>query len=419
MKNKKFLACISISVLLVLSIIFISACGGGGSSPATPTTPAAASKDSILIGFSTPITGIYAAGGESHLNGFLLWQDYVNEKGGINVKDLGKSLPVKLVYYDDQSAPEESIKIYERLITTDKVDFLLGNWSTRLQVAVIPTIEKYKVPCVGNDSGSNTWKDLKASYFWGLGALDNADYKMAGLVELMSANKNQIKTVAILYCNDMRPLEDLSVLKPLLEKEGFTVVLQKDYPIGVTDLASVLLEVKDKKADALIGLSYPADTILMIKQAMELGVNTKLWYNLVGPGISPFKFIFGDAVEGIMFMGGWTEKGPGDSKVMYDRYMAKYKMPPDYLDVVNVWQSAEIMKQAIEKAGTLDREKVRQVIATAPLNTIWGTVKFDGALPKDPPHSNLQWQKTGVERIWPPALQTAKPLIPKPAWPTK
>lgn len=423
MRNKGlFVLSISIFVALVLFVLpFVSACSGGTpSTPAapTPSAPEPASKSEIVIGFSTPVTGIYADGGISQLNANLLWADYVNEKGGINVKDLGKSLPVRLVYYDDKSDPEQGIKIYERLATTDKVDFLVGNWGTRMQTALIPTIEKYKIPCVGGCSGSLTWKDMESSYFFGTGVLDNSDAMMPGLVELMSANKDKIKTVAILYCNDVRPLEDMSVLKPLLDKEGFNIVLQQDYPIGVTDLASPLLEIKSKNPDALIGLSYPGDTILMVKQEMELGVNPKMQYNLVGPGISAFKMIFGDATEGIFMMGGWTEKGPGDSMVLYDRWVAEYGMPPDYLDSADAWVAVEILKQAIEKAGTLDKEKVTQTLATATFeNTIKGSVQYDGAYVKNQVHSVLQWQKNGVEMVWPPDKQTANPLIPKPAWP--
>lgn len=410
MKSKRSLILLSsICLILILAVLpFVAACA------AQPTVPA---KESIKIGVSQPITGIYAPGGESSLNGYLLWQDIINERGGIYVEEYGKSLPVELIYYDDKSSPEEAIKIYERLIAVDKVDFLLGNWSTRLQVAVLPTIEKYRVPTVGTNSGSLTWRDLEANYFFGTGVLQGADAMMHGLAELLSANKDIIKSVAILYNTDVRPLEDYSVLPPLLEKAGIDIVLAKDYPIGVTDLASVLLEAKGKNPDAVIGLSYPADTILMMKQMMEVGLDPKFYYSLIGPGISAFGMIFGEATEGVAMMGGWTEKSPGDSKLLYDRYMERYGMPPDYLDSAKAWQGAEILAQAIEKAGTLDREKVRDVLATATFETIEGPVQYDGAYVKNQTYSVLQWQKGGVEMIWPPEKATAKPLIPKPAWP--
>jgi len=409
MKKKSLLVVGICLVVMLVSVPFISACAG--------KAPGAA-PDAIKIGYSISLTGIYAAGGESQQNSTLLWGDYVNEtKGGIYVKEYDKKLPVQLVFYDDKSTPAEAVKIYERLATADKVDILLGNWSTALQNAVIPTIEKHKIPCVGSNSGSLTWYDLKADYFWCVGTNCNADMAQAGVAELLSANRDQINTVAILYCNDVRPLEDISVLEPMLQKENFNIVLKKDYPIGVTDLANTLIEIKGKNPDALIALSYPADTILMMKQMPEIGLDPKFYYGLVGPGISPFHMIFNGAENGVCMMGMWTNKSPGDSQLFYDMYLERYEMPPDHLDSVHPWAAGEIIEQAIAQAGSLDKEKLRKVIDTSSFDTILGKIEFDGVMFKDAPHSVLQWQNGKVEIVWPPEIATAQPMIPKPAWP--
>jgi len=379
-----------------------------------PTVP---EKESIRVGFSTSLTGIYAAGAESQMNAQVLWAEQVNEEGGIYVKDIGKRLPIELVYYDDKSSPEEMIKIYEKLITVDKVDLLLPPWGTALHVALVPTAEKYHMPIVGTTACSVTLRELKADYIWFVTKCI-PDEQMPTLVGLLSAHKDKVKTVAVLYIHDMFPIENDNYLIPALEKEGFDVVLHKDYPMGVTDLSEVLLEIKGKNPDALIALTYPADCFLMMKQAMEVGLNPKFYYSLVGPGCSAFSDIFGPATEGICMQGAWTEKGPGPgSKEFYDSYVERWNKLPDNLDSALSWVGCQVMEQAIDKAGTLDPEKLRDVIATEEFVTIEGPKKFAGSICVTGYPGHLQWQKGKVEIVWPPEIATAELMIPKPAWP--
>lgn len=409
MRKKKLLTLLG-GICLVLMLVvppFMAACAGP-----------AVTKESIRVGGSVPITGYMSAGAPSQLQAQQLWVEQVNARGGIYVKDIGKSLPLELIYYDDRSSPEEAIKIYERLVTVDKCDLLLGPWSTGIAVATIPTIEKNGIPCLQTNSGSITVYDIDVKYNWMIGITSNADTVMPSLVELLAQYKDQIQKVAILYGHDVRPLEDLQFLKPGLQQEGFEIVLVKDYPIGVKDLSEVLLEVKRKEADALIGLSYPAETFLMIGQMMEIGYDPKFYYSLVGPGIAAFYNIFGPATEGIAMMGDWAEGRPTlGSMEFYDSYIERWGELPDYLDSINPWAAGQIYEQAIEIAGTLNPEKLSQVISATEFDTIHGKIKFDGIRVVDFPGGVLQWQNGKPEVVWPPELQTADVLMPKPQWP--
>ena len=409
MRRTKLLVVMSsiFSVLMLTVLPFVAACGG----------PAGPAKEVIKVGGSVPISGHFSAGAPSQLQAMQLWVEQVNARGGIYVKDIGKSLPLELIYYDDRSLPEESIKAYERLITVDKVDLLLGPWSTGIAVATIPTIEKYGIPCIQTNSGSISVYDIDTKYNWMVGTTSNADAVMPALGGLLANYKSQIQKVAIVYGHDVRPLEDMQFLPPLLEAAGIEVVLAKDYPVGVTDMTEVLLDVKRKGADALIGLSYPADTFLIIGQMMEIGYNPKFYYSLVGPGIAAFYNIFGPATEGIAMMGDWTEKSPAGSMEFYNSYLERWGEIPDYLDSINPWAAGQIYEQAIEIAGTINPEKLSEVISTNEFMTVHGKIRFDGIRVVDPPGGVLQWQNGKPELIWPPEMQTAQPLIPKPEWP--
>ena len=373
-------------------------------------------KDDIRIGFSMALTGPYAPAAKGQMEAYLVWEEMVNKKGGIFVKEFNKKLPVKFVYYDDKSEAETAVKVYEKLITDDKVDLLLAPNSTTIHFAVYPIADKYKVPIVGNTAGSTKLRDLKSRYFWYISTL--ADRQMQALVDLLKALK--VKTVAVVNVQEIFPAENLEYLIPALKKEGFDIVLQKDYPRGVKDLIPLLSEVKAKNPDAFIGLTYVPDTFLTTTQIQEIGFNPKFFFQLVGAAAVAYQPKFGASVEGISTFGQWSPraKWPG-AKEFLDNYVAKFKVKPDYLNSSLSYVACEIMEQAVEKAGTLNWEKVRDVIANDEFSTIYGKLKFTGLANLSQPGMILQWQKGEIDIIWPPEVATAKPLYPKPPWPKK
>lgn len=396
-----------LSIILILTLV-ASGCA------ATPEV----TKDKIKVGFAISLSGIYAAASESQLNPYLMWGDQVNERGGIYVKDIDKTLPVELVYYDNKSTSEDTIKVYERLITTDKVDILFGPWGTTVNIALTPTIAKYSMPLVANTASPNFEQRIGTGnyFFW---TWPPPEITGADMVDMLSAHKDDISTVAVLYVSDLYPLTYGKTVEALLREEGFDIVLFKDFPIGVTDLSEVLLDIKSKNADALIVGSYPADTILIVKQSIELGVNLKLFGFLIGPGIIGFEDIFGtpDVIDGVIMEGPWHfgNGAPGSLK-FYNDFKERFGTRPDITDSAFVWASAQVMEQAIEKAGTLDPDKVRDAIATGTFDTILGTLKFDGQETLQF-HGFLQWQEGVIEAAWPLERATAEVIFPKPDWP--
>jgi branched-chain amino acid transport system substrate-binding protein len=372
-------------------------------------------KDSIRIGFSMALTGIYSQGAVSQMNSYQLWKEDVNAKGGIFVKDLGKKLPVEFVFYDDKSSPETAVRVYEKLITQDKVDLVFTPWGTTIHFAVAPLAEKYKFPMVGTTASSVKLRDIKTKYFW-FTTSSVPDRQMPALVDLLKSLK--IKKVAIIYVQDLFPRENLQFLQPALEKAKIATVLVKDYPIGVKDITTLLSDVKTKKPDALIALCYPADAFLLTGQLQGVQYNPPFLFQLVGPSIAAYQHAFGAATEGIATMGHWSPKAPWPgAKEFAEGYIKKFHERPDYLDSALSYVGCQIVEQAIEKAGTLDREEIRDTIAGSEFTTINGPIRFTGTENLVTPAMILQYQKGELEIIWPPKTATAKPLYPKPAWP--
>jgi branched-chain amino acid transport system substrate-binding protein len=165
----------------------------------------AQAADPVKIGFSLPLTGIFAPAAPSQRNAYELWREQVNAKGGLDVA--GTKRMVEFVSYDDQSDPGQAVKIYEKLITQDKVDLLLGPWGTPHHLAVAGVLERYKFPMVGDTAASVQLRDLKPGYIWfPTSALPDEQGKQLPLL-LKSLG---VKTVAITTAQHPFSLENSS-----------------------------------------------------------------------------------------------------------------------------------------------------------------------------------------------------------------
>lgn len=377
----------------------------------------ASAKDFITFGFSMALTGRYAPNAAGQMEAYQLWEETINKKGGLYVKKYGKKLPVKLVYYDDKSSAETSVRIYEKLLTEDKVDLLLSPCTTTIHFAIAPLAAKYRVPIVGSTAASMKLREIKNPYFW---FVSNAmpDRQMRALVELLEYLK--IKDIAVIYAQELFPREQLQELDPYLKEGRFNVLLKKDYPVGEKDMTTLLSEVKSKNPEALVALCYPAGAFTMTTQAQEVGLNPKFLFELIGPAVLAFGPKFGAATEGITMMGEWSPhvKWPG-AKEYLEGYKAKFKKKPDVLNSIDGYISCQVMEQAIEKTGSLDREKLRDYIAKNKFMTIVGPVAFTGSENLGTSSKILQWQKGEIDIVWPLKDATAKTLYPKPPWPKK
>lgn len=372
----------------------------------------AQAAEPVKIGFSMSKTGMFANATPSQLNVYELWKDEVNAAGGLDVG--GQRRPIEFVSYDDQSDPGNAVKIYEKLITDDKVDLLLAPWGTPFHFAVAGVLDRYKFPMIGNSAASVQLREVKAGYIWfPTSAIPD---KLADELGKLLTSQG-VKTVAVTNLQLPFSLEIKEFLLPVLEREGIEVLVDEAYPPGVKDMTAMLLAVKNANPDAVLSLSYPSDSVLFTTTARELGIAAKFQLVLIGPTIDFFAQMFGPAADGIVTVGHWSphQKAWPRAKPFFDAYVAKFNTRPDYLDSALAYMSVEILEQAVAKAG-LDREALRQVIASTTFDTINGPVRFDGVENATTPTMFLQLQAGEAQIIWPPDQATAE-YIPKPAWP--
>jgi branched-chain amino acid transport system substrate-binding protein len=365
----------------------------------------------VLVGYSISRTGFLAVATSVQQQAYELWADQVNKAGGLAIGNQGKR-PIKFVSYDDQSEPSKAAEIYERLITVDKVDLLLAPYSTSIHIAVAPVVERHKFPVVGSTASSTQLRDLGVRYMKFVEAMpDSYAEELPKLLTQIGAKRAAVFAIQLPLA-----LETKKFLMPALQKSGIQVVFNQEYPPDIRDMTSLLLGIKAAAPDAIIGLSYPGDSILYINTAREIGLTSPFQFLEIGPTEPFFLKKFGANSNGLVTIGHWS---PDQSKwpmarPFFDAYKAKFNEPPDYLDSVSAFMSAQILAQAVGKAG-LDHEKILAALNNETFNTINGPVRFNGITNAITPAGFLQIQSGIAQIIWPSAIATAK-FQPKGAW---
>jgi branched-chain amino acid transport system substrate-binding protein len=382
-----------------------------------PFTAFPQTKDKIRIGNAIALSGPYAAGAAmTQIPNYDMWAEEVNAKGGIYVKSYGKRLPVEIIRYDDKSDIGTAIKLVEKLILDEKVDLLLPPWGTAMHFAVAPVANNYGYPLIGPTISSEKLRELAPTIPYFFGILNMPREQGPALVALLSELK--VKKVALIYVGDAYGIEWTGVVAPALGMAGIDTVILKSYPLDVKDLSPLLKTIKAAKVDAMLAMSYPDDTFLITEQAKVLGLNPKVFYCGVGVAFPVYRDKFGvNTVEGIMGAGAWNPKLPyPGAKEYFARHVKRWKVEPDRWGSAFAYASVQILEQAIEKVGSLDRAKIRDTIASETFPTVIGPVKFVGGFNIQSPGEIGQWQKGEFEVVAAKEKRTASPEFPKPAW---
>ena len=366
----------------------------------------------VRVGYAMARTGPWTGGAQvSQEPNYLLWAEQQNAAGGLNVK--GVKRPIELISSDDRSDIETCVRSYEKLMGSDKVDLILAPWGSNANFAVAPLANRFQYPLLAPTALSRQLVAMKLPYFFLL--LQQPAPMAEALVAMLKANK--VKSVALIYVDDLFGLENFAAFKVALQGSGINLVEDKSYPGGVKDLSPVLRSMKDKNPDAFVGFTYPPDTILASKQAKEVGFNPKFFYASVGTAFQLYKNVMTPAgAEGVLGMGSWNSKTSPGAKAYFDAHTKKFGgKEPDRWASGACWAGLEILTAAVAKNG-LDRKAIRDFIAGTTHKTIIGDIRFTGSENTETLGTVSQWQNGEFEVVWPEKLATAKLNPAKPAW---
>ena len=381
-----------------------------------------AADNTVLFGAAISITGKTAKEGEYTRDGYQFAIDKLNEMGGIKVG--GKAYKVALKYYDDETKPERTAQLIEKLINEDKVNLILGPYGSSPTGTAAPICERYKIPMVeANGSAESIFaKGYKYSFM----ILSPAKLYLHGIIDVVRSKDPGAKTVAILGENESFSKEVAQGAADYAKEKGMEVVYHELYPTNAQDVSALLTAIKGRNPHVVLGSGHLQDSLLIVKQSKDLGVSPKAMGFSVGPSSPEFRENLKNSADYIFGATQWTEalRYTGDDpwktpKAFGDAFRAKY---PKYKAIpYQVAESAVAViayQKAIEKAGTLDASKVRDALAALDVMTYYGRVKFDArGVNVYKPMAVEQYQPDGNKyTVWPADVAEKSAIYPMPPW---
>jgi branched-chain amino acid transport system substrate-binding protein len=360
-----------------------------------------AAQDVIRIGAPLPLTGPLSPEGIKQKQGYDLWAELANSKGGI--KASGKSYKVEIVYVDYASNTPRAVQTAERLITEDKVNFLFSPFGSGATKAASGVSEKYAIPTVAATASSEQVYDQGYKYLFG--TFTPNDTLTEPLTSITTKRDSNIKRVAILARNDLFPLAIGNEMEKSAKKRNLDVVMFEKYAIGTMDHASAITQMRAAKPDWIFATGYINDLILIRKQMNDLGVTAPVVTMIAGPAYKEFIEASGPLAENVSSAAWWHPgvryggKGVFGSTENFNKlWEQKYKDLPDYAQA-SAAAAGEIFQLAIENADSIDPKKVRDALAGLDTTTFYGRIKFGttGQITSlDPPVFQIQGGKPVV-----------------------
>jgi branched-chain amino acid transport system substrate-binding protein len=266
------------------------------------------------------------------------------------------------------------------MITQDKVNFMFGPFGSGAAKAASTIAEKYKVPMLAATASSSQVYDQNYKYLFG--TFTPNDTLTTPLTQLVKAKAADVKKVAILARNDLFPLAIAQEMEKSAKANGLEVVYFEKYAINTLDHSATLSQIKSLNPQWVFVTGYTNDLLLIRKQMVDQQMKANVVTMIAGPAYQEFIESAGASAENISSASWWHPAEQYNGKDIFGTtanfvklFKDKYKLEPDYAHASAAVCGA-LFQMAIEKAGSLDRDKVRDELAKMDVVTFWGPVKF-------------------------------------------
>ncbi|MDP3768194.1 MAG: amino acid ABC transporter substrate-binding protein, partial [Dehalococcoidia bacterium] len=364
------------------------------------------------------LTGPFSKEGKLVKDGYDFWLAEVNKRGGIMIG--GKRRPVQVVFYDDESNAQTSARLTEKLITEDKVQFLLGPFSSPITMQTSVIGEKYKILTIATQANANVIYERGFKYV--VSVLPPATAYMKLTLEMASKLQPKPKTVAIMALNNPFGILAAEGAREHAKAYGFDVVYFEKYPAQASDVSAFLTQIKAKNPDILVASGFFQESLLIVKQSKELKFCPKMIALTVGPDVPDFTKSLGKDADYIYGSAWWLPnmgyKGRdfGSSRDYSKAVTERLGREPNY-HVASGTAAGLFLQMAIEKANSLDTDAVRKAFGTMDIETFWGTVAWNEKGQNIKGASGpIQIQNGKLVSVYPESLREAPAAYPMPCW---
>lgn len=367
----------------------------------------AQAADPVRIGVALSQTGNLADSAAPYFKGLDLWREQANARGGLAGR------PIEFVVYDDRSDPATAARLYEKLITDDKVNLVMSSLGSATAATGSGVAEKHKVIMINAGGAAEAIQQRGFKYVFQTAARISS--YADGIMPMVE--KYKVKSMA-LVSRDYAAARDISkVIKERIKDKDIKLVIDEYFPAGTADFSSQIAKGQQLQPDLWIGLLYPSEAIETARQFHSMNYMPKLF---IANGVSQDDFITsaGKDAEYALGMSLYEPSLPSEgNKEFVKTYRAKYNADPGYYSAFG-FVGGTVLEAAVKQAGSVDTEKVREVLTTLKLGTIMGKHEVD-------PKTYMQIGVRGLvvqvqngkrEVVWPEEYKTAEPKLPIPAW---
>jgi branched-chain amino acid transport system substrate-binding protein len=374
--------------------VALGGCGTDRSGSATQNSP-------LTIGISLSLTGPFADPGKAARRGYELWADGANTEGGI----LGRTVVLKIV--DDASLPEQAAANYEKLISTDKVDLVLGPYSSKLTIPSSQVVARHGYAFVEPAGGApKVFAQKLSNLFFVQPAPTIQQGGVFAEYVLSRPAAQRPKTAAYTVLDDPFSQPIAALVRERFERAGIKTIYSHTYAEGA-DLAPVMAKVAAARPDVLVAGTQSEDAYSAVRSLIGLRWGPR-WLYLTNGANSPVEFpakVGAANVDGIFTSGDWFPgSNTSGSAAFVGAYLSKYGGSAGEIDntAVEAYSAGLLLQQVAEKTNTLDNATIIKTLHEGTWLTPVGDLSWDATGAPKGSYILMQWIDGKLQSIYPP-----------------
>ena len=397
--------------LLTMAVLAAAGCGdddddgGGGES---------AGGEPIKVGASLPLTGEFSEPGKAAKQGYEVWEAMVNEKGG-----LIDGRKVQMVIKDDQSNQNTIVADYNALISRDKVDLLLGTFSSLLNLPASAVAERNRMLYVEPAGGAPELfeRDFRMPFFAQQATADKQGEVWANYITELPEDQRP-KTAAYPTLDDPFAQPTSEGIEEIFSKAGIKTVYRETYTIDNPNLDGIASALKARNPDVVVHGATFEDGVGMVRALRKADFTPKILYQTTAPSLGDqySKAIGKDTTEGIFYAVSHSKEAttPGNEEFVakYQEMFGGTEVPEDAADA---YATAEVLQAAVKGVGTIDRKRQLELadwLRENEVDTILGPLTWDDLGRPEGEFLVGQWQSGVPEIVLPEEAATSDKILP-------
>jgi branched-chain amino acid transport system substrate-binding protein len=391
-------------------LLAVAACGSKPSESANSSN----SDKPLVVGISLPLTGDFSQPGGEARKGYEIWADQVNADGGL----LGRKVELKIT--DDASNQDTVVTDYTKLITQDKVDLLLGTFSTLLNFPASAVAEKNGMLYVEPAGGAPKMFDrgFKKLFFAQQATASHQPDVFVEYIKSLPADQRP-KTAAYPTQDDPFTTPVIESMQKQLEALGVKTVYTTTYPADATNFQTIASAIAAAKPDLIAQGAVFEDGVGLVRSLQQLNFSPKMLFQTSAPS-NAGQYSDGIGIkntEGVFYTVSWNEKAATPkNKEFVAEYAKRYNGGIPAEDAADAYAAAQVLQTAVEKVGSIDQNKLADYLHKNEVESILGPLAWDETGAPTKQFLLAQWQSGAVEIVAPKDAATTDTVVAKTPW---